>query len=485
MFYDANGKLASKELLYQRMRNHIQTVMTRYKDKIYAWDVVNEVIDASQPDGLRRSLWYQIAGEEYIEKAFEYAREADPKAKLFINDYNTHESAKGQALYNLIQRLQAKGVPIDGVGHQTHVSLYYPTIAEIENSIVKFKALGLETHITELDMSVYSDNSQKYETFPDNLKTKQATLYKQLFDVFKRHKDTVTSVTLWGKDDSNTWLRTSPVARNNWPLLFDERLQSKPAYWSVIESSPPPTIPAVPTGVAANAGSAAVDLSWNASTGATSYTVKRASASSGPYAPVATVTGLSYTDSAVINGVTYYYVVSAGNTAGTSANSAPPVSATPQQGTPGNLALQYRAADTNASDNQMKPFFIIKNNGTAAVPASSLKIRYWFTIDGDTPLTFHSDYAALGNTNVLGSFVKLNTPKTGADYYMEVSFSAAAGSIPAGGTSGDIQTRINKNDWSSFNEANDYSFDPAKTSYANWSRVTLYQNGQLVWGTEP
>jgi endo-1,4-beta-xylanase len=155
VFRDANGNLVSKAVLYARMQNHIQTVMERYEGKIYAWDVVNEVIDASQSDGLRRSLWYQIAGEEYIEKAFEFAHAVDPTVKLFINDYNTHEPAKSQALYNLITRLQAKGIPVDGVGHQTHISLYYPTLAEIESSIIKFKALGLETHITELDISIF------------------------------------------------------------------------------------------------------------------------------------------------------------------------------------------------------------------------------------------------------------------------------------------------------------------------------------------
>ncbi|MEF2964533.1 endo-1,4-beta-xylanase [Paenibacillus sp. M1] len=483
VFYDDNGNLASKELLYQRMKTHIDTVMKRYKGKIYAWDVVNEVIDTSQSDGLRRSLWYQIAGEEYIEKAFEYAHEADPDAKLFINDYNTHESAKSQALYNLIQRLQAKGVPIDGVGHQTHISLYYPTMTEIENSIIKFKQLGLETHITELDISVYQNDSQKYDTFPEDLKQKQATLYKQLFDIFKRHKDTVTNVTVWGKDDGNTWLRTFPVTRNNWPLLFDENLQSKPAYWAIIDQ---PAIPSAPSNLIASGGSGVVSLTWGASTGADSYQVKRSLTSGGPYTAIATVTGTSYFDSTVTNDTTYYYVVSAANAAGESANSAQ-VSATPKEGTTpvGDLVLQYKAGDTNTSDNQMKPFFNIKNNGGSAVNLSELTIRYWYSIDGEKPLSFYCDYAAVGSSNVNGRHVKMAEGKTGADYYLEVSFGPSAGSIAAGGSTGDIQTRSHKGDWSNFNEANDYSFDATKTSYTAWDRVTLYRNGQLIWGTEP
>jgi endo-1,4-beta-xylanase len=392
VFRDANGNLASKELLFQRMKTHINAVMGRYKGQIYAWDVVNEVLDAAQPDGLRRSPWYQIAGEEFIEKAFLFAREADPDALLFINDYNTHESGKSQAMYDLVKRLKARGIPIDGVGHQTHVSLYYPTVQEIESSIVKFAGLGVETHITELDMSVYSASSQRYDTFPDELKQKQASLYKQLFDVFRRHKGLITSVTLWGKDDGNTWLRTFPVARNDWPLLFDERLQSKPAYWALVNVPVPPA---------------------------------------------------------------------------------------------SNLALQYRAADTQPGDNGSRPHFKIKNNGGESVRLSELAIRYWFTVDGEKPLAFFCDYARIGSANVIGRHVKMSTGKPGADHYLEITFDSAAGSLPAGGDSGEIETRSHKADWSNFDESNDYSFDPSKTSFTPWEGVTLYRNGQLIWGTEP
>ncbi|MDC0708903.1 endo-1,4-beta-xylanase [Stigmatella sp. ncwal1] len=485
VFRDASGNLASKELLFQRMRKHITEVMGRYQGQISAWDVVNEVIDASQPDGLRRSTWYQIAGEEFIEKAFLYAREADPSAALFINDYNTHEAGKSQALYNLIQRLKAKGIPVDGVGHQTHISLFYPTIQEIERSIIKFADLGVETHITELDVSVYSQSSQRYDTFPEDLKQKQAALYKQLFDVFKMHKNQVTSVTLWGKDDANTWLRTFPVARNDWPLLFDERLQSKLAYWAIVNATP---IPSPPTGLTATAGNGRVGLGWIASSSATSYNVKRATVAGGPYTPLATVSSTSYSDTSVTNGTTYHYVVSARNSAGESANSAQ-LSATPQgTSTPppqGTLVVQYRAADTHAGDNGIKPHFKIQNHGSDPVMLSELAIRYWFTIDGEKPLAFDCDYARVGSSNVTGRYVTLSTGKTGADHALEITFNSSAGSIPAGGDSGEIQTRTHKTDWSNFNESDDYSFELSKTSFSHWERVTLYRNGQLVWGTEP
>jgi hypothetical protein len=154
---------------------------------------------------------------------------------------------------------------------------------------------------------------------------------------------------------------------------------------------------------------------------------------------------------------------------------------------PTTLRLQYRAADTNAGDNQIKPHFNIVNGGTSAVPLSELKIRYWFTREGTAGQNFWCDYSAIPGScsNLSGTFVQVSPARAGADFYLEVSFSAAAGSIAAGGQSGEIQTRFAKTDWSNYNETGDYSFDPTKTSFADWTHVTLYRNGVLVWGTEP
>lgn len=242
VFHDEKGDLVSKEVLFARMKNHIDNVVGRYKGKIYAWDVVNEVIEPSdnQPGGLRNSLWYQIAGEEYIEKAFEYAHAADPDAKLFINDYNTHIPDKRDYLVDLIKRLKAKGVPIEGVGHQNHISITYPSVADLDEMITAFEGLGIEQQITEMDMSVYTNDSQSYDSFSEELQIAQANRYREIFDVFVKHKDQLTAVILWGKDDRNTWLRTFPVNRNNWPLLFDEQLQAKYAYFALVDPSKVP-----------------------------------------------------------------------------------------------------------------------------------------------------------------------------------------------------------------------------------------------------
>jgi endoglucanase len=265
-----------------------------------------------------------------------------------------------------------------------------------------------------------------------------------------------------------------------------ESANSAPASATPKKATPVP--PAVPAGLTAAAGDGIVKLGWSASAGATGYNVKRSLVTSGPFTTVAAnVTAAVYDDSAVTNGTTYYYVVSALNAAGESANSAQasatPVKAGPE--TPGVMAVQYKVGNANATDNMISATFNIKNTGTAPVNVSGLKLRYYLTKEGSAGLNFYCDYAQLGSSSVNGSFVTITPAKTGADTYLEISFSSTAGTIAAGGQSGDIQVRVAKTDWTNFNEADDYSFDGTKTAFVDWSKVTLYQGGSLVWGTEP
>jgi endo-1,4-beta-xylanase len=237
MYYNDKGNFVSKEVLLKRLENYITTIVSRYKGKIQAWDVVNEVVDGS---GLRNSEWYQIAGEEYIEKAFIWAHQADPKAKLIINEYDTTDPVKGDTLINLVKSLKGKGIPVDGIGMQFHISVDYPSIQSISDSLKKFDALGLELYITELDMSLNADPNLVADKAPEDKLIRQGHRYREIFDVFKSIKN-IVNVTFWGFQDGHTWLTFSPVVKPDWPLLFDAQLNPKYAYWGLAD---PTTLPA-------------------------------------------------------------------------------------------------------------------------------------------------------------------------------------------------------------------------------------------------
>ncbi len=247
VFQDASGSPLTnspehKALLLQRLENHIRAVAGRYAGRIYAWDVANEVIDPLEPDGLRRSRWYEIAGIDYLRTAFRVAHEVVPDAVLYINDYNTHNPRKRDFLYTLVQQLRAEGVPVEGVGHQTHINVEQPPIAQIEQSIQKFAALGVQQAITELDVSVYTNARDTYAAVPPEVITAQGYRYRDLFAMLRNNRQHLAAVTMWGSNDNNTWLKNFPIPRLDLPLLFDERLQSKPAYWGVVDPSRLPTL---------------------------------------------------------------------------------------------------------------------------------------------------------------------------------------------------------------------------------------------------
>lgn len=227
----------NKQLLLKRLKQFIRTVCERYKNDIESWDVVNEVIDPEQSDGIRQSKWFQLSGTDYIETAFHTAREViGDNAKLFINDYNTNDPAKREHLYNLVKRLLARGVPIDGIGHQMHINLEWPSVATIAETMDMFGELGLDNKVTELDISVYSNSTDKMETIPDTLLVKQGNRYKEVFDVLRSKNDKVSQVVTWGIADDHTWKSTFPITRKDVPLLFDKHLRPKQAFWGIVDS---------------------------------------------------------------------------------------------------------------------------------------------------------------------------------------------------------------------------------------------------------
>lgn len=225
-----------------RLKQHITDVMSRYKGKIYAWDVVNEAVPDGGESVYRPSKFYEIIGEDYIEKAFEYAHAVDPQAKLFYNDYNTENSIKRDKIYQLVKKLKDKKVPIHGVGLQGHWSINEPTAQELEASIKKFANLGLDVQVTELDMSVYPKEHERREKnatddgiLTEQMIQKQAAQYKMLFDTFRKYKGVVTGITFWNVSDKSSWLDNFPIrGRKDYPLLFDQNLKPKEAFRQVV-----------------------------------------------------------------------------------------------------------------------------------------------------------------------------------------------------------------------------------------------------------
>lgn len=236
MFEDKDGKPVSKEVFYQRLKEHIFTVVNRYKDVVYGWDVVNEAMtdDEKATNPYRQSRLYKLCGDEFIKMAFIWAHEADPNAILFYNDYNSAVPHKTEKIYNMVKKLQGEGAPISGIGMQGHYNIYEPSQENFEAAIVKFKELVKTIHITELDVRVNKEmggqlqfSRQGMEITPMN-KYRQQMQYEMLFRVMRKYKDVIDCVTFWNLSDKDTWLGTS-----NYPLLIDENFLFKDVYFKV------------------------------------------------------------------------------------------------------------------------------------------------------------------------------------------------------------------------------------------------------------
>lgn len=254
VFEDAAGRPLGRDALIERLRDHIHTVVGRYKGRVMGWDVVNEAIE--EDGSWRDSKWRQQIGDDYLELAFRFAHEADPDAELYYNDYLMTRPRKRRAVAAMVADFRQKGVPIHGVGMQGHWGLDYPREREIDESLADFGKLGLHVMITELDLNVLprpnrnqgADVAERAanrvgmdpyrDGLPPNVAQKQADRYAMFFRLFKKHDAAVTRVTFWGVDDGHTW-------HNNWPipgrvahsLVFDRKLQPKPAFWAVLKAA--------------------------------------------------------------------------------------------------------------------------------------------------------------------------------------------------------------------------------------------------------
>lgn len=238
------------------MEKHIKTIVSRYKGKIGSWDVVNEALNE---DGtLRKSVFLDAIGANYLALAYKWTAEADPNADLYYNDYNMTNAEKRNGAIKIIKDLQNQDVKIDGVGMQGHWSLESPSINEIEESILAYAKLGLKVAITELDINVLPspwdlvgagvnqdfENSEKMnpypKSFPDTMQIKLSQRYRSIFKLFLKHQDKISRVTFWGISDGQSWLNNWPIkGRTNYPLLFDREWKPKMAYDSILSLKNP------------------------------------------------------------------------------------------------------------------------------------------------------------------------------------------------------------------------------------------------------
>lgn len=250
-FKNSSGKEVTRDELIDRMKNHINTVVKRYKGRVKTWDVVNEAV---LDDGsLRKSKFFEIIGKDFIKLAFEFAHEADPDAELYYNDYSTFNPEKREGIVRIVKGLKDAGVPIHGIGMQGHISLENPKTEEFEKSIVDFSNLGVKVAVTEFDITVlpspwdnqgaevstnfkYQEKMNPYaDGLPDSLSTAFNARCLDYFKLFLKHEDKIDKVTMWGVNDGNSWKNNWPIrGRTDYPLIFNRNNQPKGVVDSII-----------------------------------------------------------------------------------------------------------------------------------------------------------------------------------------------------------------------------------------------------------
>jgi endo-1,4-beta-xylanase len=240
-FGDGTNSAANQATVTANIQEHIQSEVQHFGKKVYAWDVVNEPLDPTQPDCLEHGPFYNVLGASYIDIAFKAAKQyAPPGTKLFINEYSTTDPNRLACLVKVVRELRDRGVPVDAIGHEMHNAINYPTPESMLQAIgaVAFNFPGIDQQVTELDMSVYNagDTTSNYgNSIPPSVLAEQGWLYKQYFDVFRLLRGQISAVTIWGMADDDTWLDSFPVTRTDYPLPFNMQLQAKPAYWGIVD----------------------------------------------------------------------------------------------------------------------------------------------------------------------------------------------------------------------------------------------------------
>jgi endo-1,4-beta-xylanase len=246
VFRGLDGSPAPRELVLERLREHIAAVLAHFRGKVYCWDVVNEALADGARGWRQDSPWQAAAGQDedgdglpdYLVQAFQQARAADPQALLFYNDYGIEAGPKHAKAFSLARSLKARGL-LDGVGIQGHWSIHDLNPEGVGWAIRRFASLGLQVHLTELDLSVYrwGDQSSLPE-LPAELAQRQARRYGELFAVLREQAgpNGLTAVTFWGLADDHTWLDEFPVrGRKDWPLPFDAEHRPKQAFWAIVQ----------------------------------------------------------------------------------------------------------------------------------------------------------------------------------------------------------------------------------------------------------
>ncbi len=240
---DKKGNPVSADVLKQRMRDHIHTIVSHYKGRIKGWDVVNEAVEDN--GSYRQSPFYKILGPEYIALAFQYAHEADPEAELYYNDYGMDNPRRRATVEKIVKDLKARGLRIDAVGMQGHIGMDYPDFKEFEKSINTFAALGCKVSITELDMSALpskirganiSDKmaySKEWDPYKNGLPQDASDAWNarmtRFLDMLLKHSNDIERVNFWGVTDKDSWKNNWPIkGRTDYPLAFDRNGQLKP-----------------------------------------------------------------------------------------------------------------------------------------------------------------------------------------------------------------------------------------------------------------